>query len=79
MDRPGGEPVRHHRPAADLAFGWNLLGAVLGGLAEFLSMATGLRSLALVAISAYVVAFIVAGRSSRGLPSPPAWPPEAAS
>jgi hypothetical protein len=29
------------RPAADIAFGWNLLGAVAGGLLEFLSMSLG--------------------------------------
>ena len=43
--------------AIDLAFGWNLLGAVAGGLTEFTSMLVGFRALALVALAAYVVAF----------------------
>ena len=51
------------RPAADLAFGWNLLGAVLGGLTEFFSMALGFRAMTLVAIMAYLLAFLVANRS----------------
>lgn len=54
------------RPAADLAFGWNLLGAVLGGLTEFFSMALGFRAMTLVAIAAYLVAFLIASRSSNG-------------
>jgi hypothetical protein len=51
------------RPAADVAFGWNLLGAVVGGLAEFLSMALGFAALTLVALAAYLLAFFVAQRS----------------
>ncbi|MFI5300915.1 MAG: hypothetical protein ACHREM_22765, partial [Polyangiales bacterium] len=42
------------RAAADLAFGWNLLGAVLGGLLEIFSMALGLKALVLVAVVAYL-------------------------
>jgi hypothetical protein len=52
------------RPAADLAFGWNLLGAVLGGLAEFLSMAFGFRALTLLAAAAYLGAFLSARKAS---------------
>ncbi|MDH5590900.1 MAG: hypothetical protein OEZ37_12700, partial [Gemmatimonadota bacterium] len=48
--------VREH---ADLAFGWNLLGAVVGGLLEFFSMSLGLKALALVALLAYLVSFLV--------------------
>ncbi len=44
------------------AFGWNLLGAVAGGLAEFLSMITGLRALLLLALAAYLLAYIVSRR-----------------
>lgn len=58
------------RPAADLAFGWNLPGAVVGGLAEFFSMALGFRAMTLVAITAYLLAFLVARRSPDGV-SPP--------
>jgi len=48
------------RAAVDLAFGWNLIGAVAGGLLEFSSMAIGFRNLALVALVAYVGAFVIA-------------------
>ncbi len=41
------------------AFGWNLLGAVAGGLLEFSSMAVGLKALLLVALAAYLSAFLV--------------------
>ncbi|MEO8603761.1 MAG: hypothetical protein ABI629_14400 [bacterium] len=42
------------RASADIAFGWNLLGAVAGGLVEFVSMATGIRALYLLALVAYL-------------------------
>lgn len=47
------------RPRADLAFGWNLLGAVTGGLAEFCAMLIGFRMLLLVATLVYVVALLL--------------------
>lgn len=50
------------RAAADLAFAWNLLGAVCGGLLEFLSMSLGFRAMTLVAMSAYLLAFLAAAR-----------------
>ncbi len=50
------------REDAGTAFGWNLLGAVFGGLAEFASMALGFRALFLVALIAYLAAFLIAGR-----------------
>lgn len=53
------------RVAPDLAFGWNLLGAVAGGLLEFSSMAIGFRLLALVALGAYVIAFLVSRGGKR--------------
>jgi hypothetical protein len=43
----------------DVAFGWNLLGAVTGGLLEFSSMIIGLKSLSLVAMLAYLGAFLI--------------------
>ncbi len=52
------------RQAADLAFGWNLLGAVLGGLLETLSMVIGLRALTLVAAAAYLLAFLLTRKNS---------------
>ncbi|MCJ7628587.1 MAG: methyltransferase domain-containing protein, partial [Longimicrobiales bacterium] len=54
------------RPAADLAFGWNLLGAVMGGLAEFFSMWLGAKALTLVAIVAYLGAFLAFLRGATG-------------
>jgi len=54
------------RPAADIAFGWNLLGAVLGGLTEFFSMWVGAKALTLVAIGAYLGAFLAAQRGAAG-------------
>lgn len=52
------------RASADKAFGWNLLGAVVGGLLEFVSMATSLRTLLLIALAGYLAAFAV--RALRG-------------
>lgn len=46
------------RERVDLAFGWNILGAVAGGLTEITSMVIGLRSLALVALLAYLLAYL---------------------
>lgn len=42
------------RKNPELAFGWNMLGAVVGGLIEFLSMAVGLRALLVVGLVAYL-------------------------
>ncbi len=52
------------RPAADIAFGWNLLGAVAGGLMEFFSMSLGLKALTLIAIVAYLGAFLIRSRTA---------------
>ncbi len=55
------------RGEADRAFGWNLLGAVAGGLLELLSMAIGLKALLLVALAAYLLASLLWLRSpARG-------------
>ncbi len=51
------------RPSLDAAFAWNLVGAVLGGLLEFLSMTLGFRALTLVALAAYLLAFLTALRA----------------
>jgi hypothetical protein len=53
------------RTEPDLAFGWNLLGAVAGGLIELVSMAVGLKALMLVAAAAYLGALLLALRSKR--------------
>lgn len=57
------------RADAGAAFGWNLLGAVAGGLAEFLSMSLGLRALLLIALLAYLTATLVRLRSGAGTES----------
>jgi len=61
------------RPRAADAFAWNVLGAVAGGLLEFLGMVIGLRALGLVALGAYACAFLFQsaadpppGRKRRG-------------
>jgi spermidine synthase len=55
------------RPDPGVAFGWNLLGAVAGGLLELLSMATGLRALLLVAAAAYLAALLLAVRARQAV------------
>jgi len=52
------------RAEAGVAFGWNLLGAVAGGLLEFLSMFTGLKDLLLLALAAYLIAAFLHLRST---------------
>jgi len=42
------------RESAGIAFGWNLLGAVGGGLLEFLSMLVGFKALSLLALCFYL-------------------------
>lgn len=68
------------RASPDLAFGWNLLGAVVGGLTEMLSMAWGLKALLLVAGGAYVTSYFVSGSAANQTPLPsrtssPPWSP----
>jgi hypothetical protein len=46
-------------PTPSAALGSNLLGAVVGGCLEYLSMILGLRALALVALALYVLAYVV--------------------
>ena len=65
------------REAADIAFGWNLLGAVAGGLLEYLSMAVGICALSLLALAAYLVAVLIRLRAEE-VAGAPAWQPQAA-
>ena len=44
---------------AEHVFGWNLLGAGLGGVLEYSSLALGYRSLAIVVIACYAVVFLL--------------------
>ncbi len=60
------------RTNVDVAFGWNVLGAVAGGLLEFLSMAVGLSAMALIAAAAYLAAFLMRERAeAAGTPGAP--------
>jgi SAM-dependent methyltransferase len=52
------------REHAETAFGWNMLGAVFGGLLEFSSMALGLKAITLLAIVAYLVAILYRRRNT---------------
>lgn len=51
------------RADAGRAFGWNLLGAVFGGLLEFISMIVGFRALLLVALGVYLLAVALPRRT----------------
>jgi spermidine synthase len=46
-----------------IAFGWNLLGAVTGGLVEFLSMILGIKTMLLVALVAYLIVVLLRQRT----------------
>ncbi len=55
------------------ALGWNLIGAVLGGMLETISQATGIRALVLLAVGLYIASWIA--RSKAGtVPFPQAAP-----
>jgi hypothetical protein len=43
---------------ADLAFGSNLLGAFVGGLLEYSALVLGYQALLLIALAAYLVAYL---------------------
>ncbi len=60
------------REDARAAFGWNLLGAVAGGLLEMAAMVTGLRALLLVALVAYLAAALLWLRNGGRAVRPPA-------
>lgn len=47
---------------ADMAFGSNLLGAFVGGLLEYFSLVTGYQALLLVALAAYIIAYLLRKR-----------------
>ncbi len=56
------------RPSVSAAFGWNLLGAVAGGLLEFVSMALGIKVLHLLALAAYLAVGMLRARAVRTVP-----------
>ncbi len=59
------------RTEVNLAFGWNLAGAVVGGLIEILAVTIGLRALTLVAAAAYLSAFLLKRGGELRAASPP--------
>jgi hypothetical protein len=57
------------RADASGALAYNLLGAVVGGLLEYSSMAVGIKALYLVAAAAYLGAAYLARREGRPEPA----------
>jgi spermidine synthase len=53
------------RTRVDVAFGWNMLGAVAGGLIEFTSMVFGIKAMTLLAAAGYLTAFLLIRRNMR--------------
>jgi hypothetical protein len=53
----------------DLAFGSNLLGSLVGGVASMLSMAIGFSALMLVTLAVYVAALVLLAREGAKAPS----------
>jgi Spermine/spermidine synthase domain len=52
------------QPAPEHVFGWNLVGAALGGVMEYCSMAFGYTALALIVAACYTVALLLVARSA---------------
>ena len=48
-----------------IALGWNLIGAVLGGMLETISQATGLRALVLIAVAIYIASWVARARAGK--------------
>jgi len=53
------------RKSVNIAFGWNLVGAVVGGAIEATSLVWGIRALTLLAMGFYASAWFVAGRQQK--------------
>ncbi len=60
-----------HRTDTARALGYNVLGAIVGGLLEYSSMAVGIKALYLVAGAAYVAAWLgpTLSRTGRHVPT----------
>ena len=62
--------VFRDQDVAEHLFGWNILGATLGGLLEYAGMSTGYSALALVVLACYVLALAcLAGGTTQRAPS----------
>ena len=57
------------RERLDVAFGWNMLGAVAGGLLEFTSMAFGIKAMTLLALVSYLLAMLLHKRKAEASPA----------
>ena len=57
--------VFRDRERVDVAFGWNMFGAVAGGLVEFSSMVFGIKAMTLLAIVAYLTAILLMNREAQ--------------
>jgi hypothetical protein len=55
---------------APLAFGANLLGAIIGGCLEYLSLEFGYRALLIIAGVVYIAAFVIRPRSRTAAKEP---------
>lgn len=62
-----------------VAFGWNVLGAVAGGMLEFSSMVIGFHALSLLALACYLFAILAATGGSLALSASPLTGEEAVS
>ncbi len=56
--------IFRRRERVDVAFGWNMLGAVVGGLLEFSSMVFGIKAMTLLAVATYLIAILLIQRRS---------------
>ncbi|MBC8283293.1 MAG: hypothetical protein H8E32_05715 [Nitrospinae bacterium] len=54
-----------NRSESTVSLGYNLMGAICGGLLEYSSMALGTKSLYLLALILYILAFLVHGREKQ--------------
>ena len=62
--------------ASTVAFGANLLGAMLGGVLEYLAIVTGYRALLFLVALLYGLAFVIGRRHLGPEPSAPGAAPE---
>jgi spermidine synthase len=63
--------IFRNQKTAEHVFGWNLIGATLGGVIEYTSMALGYNALSLVVAICYTVVLIAFAFSTRRRASPP--------
>jgi hypothetical protein len=54
-----------HRKTAESLFGWNLLGATIGGMLEYTSMVFGYRSLAAIVAICYTLVLVFLSLASK--------------